>query len=274
MCKANKFDLDLANLPPELVDEASLHQMEHSDARPYDVEKLHTQQEKLIEVLEVNGAEVLLIDPLGSGVLQHYTRDIGFVIHDQFFVDRPRRDYRKQELASLAPIIERLENVHHIESGFIEGGDVLVDGGVVIIGQGEETNEEGIQAVTEILRATCPGVEVKPLSFTHRGVIHTDTIFNIIAPNLAIICCSFFSDKDINWLGKRFELINATQAEARSLAINTLAIGNNKLVMLAPGGRLAEEVAKRGLEPVLIDYSEVTAFPGSFRCTTLPVVRA
>ncbi len=273
MCMANKFDLGPGNLPADLFDEASDHQAKYSEVRPYDVNRLHAQQMALIEELERNGAEVLFADPLGSGVLQHFTRDVGFVIHDQFFVDRPRRDYRKQELAGLNDIVGRIGNVHHIRSGHIEGGDVLVDGDTVIIGQGEETDAEGIRAVTEILRDRCPEVKVKTLTFTHRGVIHTDTLFNIIGPNLAIILRKSFCDADITWLEDRFELIDATPEEAKSLAINTLAIGQNKVVMLAPGGRLADAVAKRGYEPVLIDYSEVTAIPGSFRCTTLPVVR-
>ncbi|MCF6262646.1 MAG: arginine deiminase family protein [Xanthomonadales bacterium] len=274
MCMANKFDLNLLRLPSDLIDEASRHQAKHSSMRPYMVKKTRRQQQALIDVLEENGAEVLLVDPLGSGILQHYTRDVGFAIHDLFFVARPRRDYRKKELISLGPIVENFENVHHIKDGCIEGGDVFVDGNTVIIGQGEETSQEATDEVIGVLNARHPEIDVKRLTFTHRGIIHADTLFNIIGPNLAIIHRPSFIDEDIAWLSKRFELIDATDKEARSLSINTLAIGNGKLVMLAPGGRLADEVSKHGLEPILINYSEVTALPGSFRCTTLPVVRA
>jgi len=274
MCMANPFDLDIANLPAELLDEASLYQAEHSDMRPYDMAKVHAQQNELIRVLKSNGAEVIQIEPLGSGVLQHYTRDVGFVVHDQFFIDRPRRDYRKKELKNLGPITRHLKNVHRIETGCIEGGDVLVDGDTVIIGQGEETDIAGINAVINVLQEKLPNISVKTLSFTHRGVIHTDTIFNIVGPGLAILHRPSLIPEDISWLENRYELIDATEDEARMLAINTLAIGDNKVVMLAPGGRLADKLTDHGLTPILIDYSEVTALPGSFRCTTLPVVRS
>ena len=273
MCMANKFDLNLLRLPSDLIDEASRHQAKHSDMRPYRVKKLRLQQQALIDVLEENGAEVLLVDPLGSGVLQHYTRDVGFTIHDLFFVAQPRRDYRKKELKSLNSIVQSFENVHQIKDGCIEGGDVFVDGDTVIIGQGEETSLEATDEVIRVLNTKHPQIDVKKLRFAHRGIIHADTLFNIIAPNLAIIHRPSFIAEDIKWLSNRFELIDATDKEARSLSINTLAIGNRKIVMLAPGGRLADEVSKHGLEPVLINYSEVTALPGSFRCTTLPVVR-
>jgi len=274
MCMANKFDINPLNLPADLMDEASRYQAKHSDIRPYMTKKLHGQQRDLIDVLERNGAEVLLVDPLGSGVLQHYTRDVGFTIHDLFFVARPRREYRRKELQSLEKIVENIENVHRVERGYIEGGDVFVDGDTVIIGKGEETSVEGIAEVEKVLAEKHPEITVKKLTFTHRGVIHADTLFNIIAPGLAIIHRPSFIDDDIAWLENRFELIDATDKECRSLAINTLAIGNGKLVMLKKSKRLADEVSKRGLEPILVNYSEVTAFPGSFRCTTLPVVRA
>lgn len=57
------------------------------------------------------------------------------------------------------------------------------------------------------------------------------------------------------------------------MAINTLAIGNGKVIMLETSERLAKELQRRGLTPILLDYSEVTRWPGSFRCTTLPVER-
>jgi N-dimethylarginine dimethylaminohydrolase len=44
--------------------------------------------------------------------------------------------------------------------------------------------------------------------------------------------------------------------------------------MLETSERLAKEVQRRGLTPILLDYSAVTHWPGSFRCTTLPAVRA
>ena len=57
------------------------------------------------------------------------------------------------------------------------------------------------------------------------------------------------------------------------MEINTLAIGGGKVIVHEQSERLAKLLQQRGLTPILVDYSEVTHWPGSFRCTTLPVER-
>lgn len=273
MCLANPFDLDFSNLPADLVDEAAIFQMERNPHRPYDVEKVHSQQRDLIDVLEKNGAQVLLAEPLGSGVAQHYTRDVGFTIHDIFFIARPRRTYRRRELQGFEPVALQIENAYSVSEGFIEGGDVFVDNDVVIIGRGEETDDRGIDFVEKVIHDRGLSLHIKRLTFTHRGAIHTDVYFNIVGPHLAMIHRPSFIEEDVAWLEDRFDLIDVTEQEATTLQTNTLAIGNGRIVMLAPGGSLADRLSNHGLAPILIDYSEVTAMPGSFRCTTLPVIR-
>jgi N-dimethylarginine dimethylaminohydrolase len=273
MCMANPYDLDFEDLPADLVDEALIHQHTHNDHRPYDVARVREQQKALVNVIERNGGEVLFARPLGAGVAQHYTRDVGFTIRDVCFRARPRREYRRRELEGLEPLRDRIAGWHNISPGSIEGGDVLVDADHVLIGLGEETTPEAIDEVEAVLQAREVDLPVRRLTFRRRGVIHTDTLFNIIAPETAIIERSCFFDEDIAWLAKRYRLIDATPEEARGLAVNTLALAPDKLVMLSPGGRLADAVSALGIEPVLIDYSEVTALPGSFRCTTFPVLR-
>jgi N-dimethylarginine dimethylaminohydrolase len=273
MCFANAYDIDAASVAEDLSDEVSLHQYAHNDHRPYEVNLVRAQQRALINVIEQHGGEVILAPSLGSGVAQHYTRDVGFTIHGVLFRALPRRPYRQLELAALEPLRERFGQWHPIANGSIEGGDVLVDQEHVIIGLGEETTGAGIDEVERVLIERGVTVPVRRLTFRRRGVIHTDTLFNIVGPGTALIHREVFEDDDVAWLAKRYHLIDATAAEARALAINTLAIAPGKVVMLAPGGRLADEVARRGIEPILVDYSAVTALPGSFRCTTFPILR-
>ncbi|WP_298918385.1 arginine deiminase family protein [uncultured Algimonas sp.] len=273
MCLANAVDFDATNIPPDLIDEAAMHQAVRHPQRPYDQALVHRQQQALAKVIENNGGDVLWAKPLGSGVAQHYTRDVGFTVGSVTIVDRPRRPYRRRELEGLDPVLEQIETVARVTRGCIEGGDVMVDRDTLIIGLGEETDREGIANVEEILSDHGIDMPVRTLEFTHRGVIHTDTLFNIVAEGVAIIQRDSFGEDDLKWLSSRFELIDATQDEAGGMEINTLAIGGGKVVMLAPGGRLADEIAKKGLEPILLDYSEVIALPGSFRCTTFPIVR-
>jgi N-dimethylarginine dimethylaminohydrolase len=116
--------------------------------------------------------------------------------------------------------------------------------------------------------------EVVPLRFRVPGVIHLDTKFNLVAPNLAIICRSSFEPQSVQWLEKNFELIDATPEETKRIQINTFGLGHGRVVIDQAARRLADELVRHGLEPVLLDYSEISKLPGSFRCTTLPIERA
>jgi N-dimethylarginine dimethylaminohydrolase len=116
--------------------------------------------------------------------------------------------------------------------------------------------------------------EVVPLAFTTRGVIHLDTKFNLIAPDLAVLSRTSFEEKSLRWLENHFQLVDATPQETRDIHINTLGIGNGRLVMDVRAERLANVLRSRGVNPVLLDYSEIRCLPGSFRCTTLPLERA
>ena len=171
-------------------------------------------------------------------------------------------------------LVKRLSNVITLESGRIEGGDVMLAPGRVLVGLGEASDLEGVRALRAALETIGSEREVVPLQFRVPGVIHLDTKFNLVAPNLGIISRESFEPESLRWLEKNFELIDATSEETGGLQINTFGIGYGRVIMDCRAQRLADELVRHGLEPLLLDYSEITQLPGSFRCTTLPLERA
>lgn len=271
MCLAHPFDVDLDALAA--VDPVVRRQMAANRYRGYDVDKVHEQQHELAAVLESCGAQVLFAEHvLGAGG-QHYTRDIGFVIGDVFFEARPRATFRRREIEGLAKILPKLPRVCRLKSGRIEGGDVLVHHDTVFVGLGEETDLAGIEALRSALGEEGLDHHVCPLHFQDRGVIHLDTKLNIVGPELAVADPTAFTKQSLAVIESHFELIVATPEETRSLDINFLVVSERAVAMSAQSHRLAAELAARGITPIPIDYSEVTALPGSFRCTTLPLER-
>ncbi len=129
----------------------------------------------------MNGVQVLLADQIPGCATQHYTRDIGFAIDDIFFLANPRRHYRKRELAGIKNLIPTFSKTSTIDNGAIEGGDVIVDDEYLIIGLGEETNKKGIDCLKNKMKESNIDREIITLEFSHRGVIHLDTKFNIPA---------------------------------------------------------------------------------------------
>jgi len=238
-----------------------------------DLEKTRQQQQAFMDVMQANGVEILIAPNVPDCFAQQYTRDIGFAIDDAFFCANPRRYFRQRELEGLRDLLPRFSKVVHLEKGTIEGGDVMVDERFVIVGMGEETSREGVESLKKKLKDMGSNREVVTIEFSHRGTIHLDTKFNVPVKGIGLIHPPSFKPESLRWIENHFDLIEVTEKERLRLEINTFSIAPQKVIMLASGERLAALLASKGVEPILVDYSEVTKQGGSFRCTTLPIVR-
>ncbi|GAB1540592.1 dimethylarginine dimethylaminohydrolase family protein [Scytonema sp. NUACC21] len=273
MCFANPMSV-FSLVRYGAIDKAAIYQFWYNKASLfYNIEKVRQQQQAFMEVMKANGVEVLLADEIPDCASQHYTRDIGFAIDNTFFCANPRRYYRKREMEGLRNLLPLFSKVVHLESGTIEGGDVIVDEQYIIVGLGEETDQEGVDCLRKKLKELKIEREVVTLEFTHRGIIHLDTKFNTPAKGIGLIHPKSFKPKSLKWLENHFDLIEATDEEAANIEINTFTISPQKVVMLERSKRLASLLESKGIETILVDYSEVTKLPGSFRCTTLPIER-
>jgi len=256
------------------IDMPLLYQLWHNKFNPFfDHKKVCSQQQFFMDILKENGVQVLMADQIVGCGTQHYTRDIGFSIDDTFFVANPRRLYRKRELDGIKGLLSKLSKVSYIDKGAIEGGDVIVDEKYLIVGLGEETNWIGIDCLKNKMKESNIDREVITLEFSHRGVIHLDTKFNIPAKGVGFVHPESFDSKSLKWLENNFDLIETTDSEMKNIEINTFSISPKKIVMQKQSARLASFLEKKGVEVIFVDYSEVLKLPGSFRCTTLPIER-
>jgi N-dimethylarginine dimethylaminohydrolase len=257
----------------ELFDVSLIRQVRHNRIGLFNWKRAAPQHETFRAVLEREGVVVHEPDFLPDVFSQYGPRDVGVVIDDLFVPTRPRRAFRQQELIGMRPLLERISRVGWLDSGTIEGGDVMLDDGVVMVGLSEETDDAGISALRYLLGREGIEREVVPMRFAHRGVIHLDCKLAVVGPSLAIAHVPSFSPETRRFLESRFELIAVTDAEQRDIQINVLPLGGGRTIVKSNATRIADELARRGLTPVPVEYDKVTASPGSFRCTTLPLVR-
>ncbi len=258
----------------EVFDAGLLRQMMHNRIRPFDWKKAEAQHRNFRQVLEDHGAIVHEPDFIREIFSQYGTRDIGFVIDDLFVAARPRRQYRQNEQIGMRPIRSRLPKVGWLDSGSVEGGDVMLDEGIVMVGQSEESDAKGVDALRYLLEQQKIDREVVPIHFSHRGVIHLDCKLAVVGPRLALAQISAFAPASLKFLESRFELVPVTDTEQRDVQINVVPLGGGKTIVKESARRVAEALAQHGLTPVPVPYDDVTTLPGSFRCTTLPLVRS
>ncbi|WP_017730892.1 dimethylarginine dimethylaminohydrolase family protein [Nafulsella turpanensis] len=230
------------------------------------------------KVLRENGVEVYRPQNL-EGVEQIFTRDIGFVIEDNFFVANMKEPVRQKELEGISGIMEQLDPSKIIEipeGATIEGGDIVLWNKFVFVGQSGRTNSEGITFLQKML----PDKEVIPLRIREskdpvEHILHLDCAFQPIGEEEAIIFPEGFVDppEAILDIFSDKQLIKVNQEQKVRMCPNIFSISPEKIVVEEGFKSLKPLLRSRGYELFEIPYSETSKLSGLLRCSTLPLRR-
>jgi N-dimethylarginine dimethylaminohydrolase len=138
----------------------------------------------------------------------------------------------------------------------------------VFVGIGERTDPAGAAALQAILGA---GYAVHVLQLAPR-ILHLDVVLNLLPGNLVLIYPSGLRDVP-DRLRRAYELVEVTADEQDRLATNVLSLDERTVVADERHERVASILANRGLDVRMLPFAETTKIGGSFRCSTLPLVR-
>lgn len=220
---------------------------------------------------------------IGENVVQLYARDIGFVVDDKYIVANMRLGDRQKEVKSLDFLTSLIgkEKLIRPNNGIgVEGGDVILHGNYIFVGQSYRTNEEGYK----FLKKTFPNKEVIPLFLDYSddpktNVLHLDCAFQPIGDGSAIIYDAGIKNPEALYdIFNKDNMIHIT-AEHRlktfpsNLFTNIFSINPETIVSEKNYFWLNEELSKKGLEVIKIDYFDSAIQDGLFRCSTLPLYR-
>ena len=248
----------------EIINETQKHFLQDN----INIDKAVSQHKIFVDTLEQYGSEVIHLQPSPELNEQVFTRDIGFSIHDQFFVSSMNTDVRREEVKTLKSWLETNEVPYSELLHPIEGGDVLVDGENIWIGVSGRTNQLAIQSLRNQL--TPYTVHELPL---REGILHLDCVFTIISSGWALVYPPAFSKGDLEIIKKHYNIITVTDEEQFRMGPNVLAIGDQKIISLTQNHDLNERIRAKGFEVIELDLSEIIKSGGSFRCCTLPLIR-
>lgn len=212
---------------------------------------------------------------------QIFTRDIGFVIDDYFFIANMRHSTRSNELKGIQYLFKHFDQnklVRLPEEAIIEGGDVVLWRDYVFIGLGDRTTKEAVN----FLREFFPNKNI--LSFELNvdqdnaitNVLHLDCIFQPIGHDEAIICLDGFKKKPIEILEifPKKRLLELTMEQKTIMVPNIISISPEKIVIEKGFRKLKADLIKRNYKVFEVDYSETSKLNGLLRCSILPLRRS
>lgn len=254
-----------------------------------EVEDCMVQMTTLVEKLESLDIKVLRPEILES-TNQVFTRDIGFVIDDQFILPNVIKD-RADELHAIGYLVDSIpsSNIIMMPRGcFAEGGDVIVHEPFVFVGVSDDltyekfttarTNEAGF----EYLQDEFPGYDFKGFELLksdvdpRKGSLHLDCAFQPLGDALLLAPHLFKHEQDVTWIESHFgtdNIFSCTEDEAYDLHTNVFSVGPKEVLISASADRLKNWLEKRDYTVHSIIYDEVVKMGGLLRCSTMPLER-
>ncbi|MCF6408330.1 dimethylarginine dimethylaminohydrolase family protein [Pseudalkalibacillus salsuginis] len=234
------------------------------------IDRAVEQHNHFIKTLQNHGVEVILLPYHEKFPEQVFTRDIGFTLGQTLFVSRMGSDIRRGEENVVKQWLDDEELPYFkIGEDKIEGGDVLIDRESIYVGLSNRTDQRAVDHLKSVLTQ----YDVIAIPFTEK-YLHLDCIFNVISPEVALIFPSALNKKEVDFFASRYELIEVTCEEQFTLGTNVLAIGNQKILSLPVNQKVNGKLREKGFEVIEVDISEIIKSGGSFRCCTLPILRA
>lgn len=249
----------------EVINETQQHYVDEN----IDTLLAKKQHHAFIEVLKAHGVQVVLLPSQAKFPEQVFTRDIGFTLGNTVFTALMERKIRQGEEQVLKHwLVENNIPFLQIENGSIEGGDVLIDGDTIWVGDSDRTSKEAIKELGLKLH----GMNLVRIPFAEE-YLHLDCVFNVLSSTEALFFPPAFHEKEREQLASRYDLIEVSKEEQFTLGTNILSIGQKKVVSLPINTSVNKKLRDRGYTVIEVDISEIIKSGGSFRCITMPLAR-
>ena len=224
----------------------------------------------------------------GAGMTNFYSRDPFVVIGDNIIELNLRNRERRYEVLAMRDILSAesiKSNCRYISmpridiSGgikgdpgpFLEGGDILLLGKTVYVGQSDfGSNENGFLWLRSYLSSfgyKCTAIRIQG------NIAHLDCAISLVRDGLMIICEDCLPDGIPEEFSSWDKIVVPAEAAAR-LAVNGLSINEEVYVTdIAFRDTVGKELEKRGIQVEYLDFRFTRTFGGSFRCSSNPLLR-
>lgn len=225
---------------------------------------------------------------LQPGHSQLYPADPVFVIGKHFIELSIRRAYRRKEVFPLRdlilPMIEADAEARYVAmpparpwtpSGdgpgpFLEGGDIILVGRDVIVGEGELcSNRAGIDWLRRYLEPWDYRVHPMPIK---GPILHALGIMCLLREGLLMAHLPALADGLPEPL-RGWEVIEITRAEMEAHATVGVSLDPRRYMIDPRFNRVMDELGRRGIEPVPTPCDAIGFWGGAIRCITLPLRR-
>lgn len=234
-------------------------ELSYVDRVPIDVERAAAQHAAYRRALAALGCDVIALAAAEAFPDAVFVEDVAIVLDELAIVTRPGAASRRGEVASVAAELARHRSLKTIDPpGTVDGGDVLVIGRTIFVGESARTNADGIAQLRAI--AGPAGYTVQPVPI--QGCLHLKSAVSEIADGTVLIHRQWVDPA----VFASFRRIEIDPAEPH--AANGLRIGD-AVIYPASYPRTLARLEAAGIALVLVDVSEIQKAEGAVTCCSL-----
>ena len=235
----------------------------HLDRAPIDVAAASLQHDGYEQALRDAGLEVIRLPHLPEHADGVFVEDTALLINGHAIITRPGAPSRASEIESTALGLDRHFDLHRIENGHVDGGDVLRIGSTLYVGLSSRTNYEGFAALKQLVgRLGFETVAARP-----RNCLHLKSAATLAGHDatgrLVLVYNSHALDRE-QFVGADMMAVD----ENERTAANVLRVGE-RLIMPAGNPRTAELLRARGFQVIEVDVSELQKAEAGVTCMSL-----
>jgi dimethylargininase len=245
----------------DVSDAMAACELTHLARVPIDIARARAQHQSYVGALTQAGYRVEQLASSAAMPDAVFVEDAAVVLDELAIVTRPGAPSRRAEVTAVAEALSRYRRLESIEApGTIDGGDVLVVGRRVFIGESTRTTADAIAQVRRILGPhgyTVCAVAVH--ACLHLKSAATCIDHDAVLLNPEWIAADTFRGCDI---------VRVHPDEAH--AANVLRL-RDRVIVAAAFPRTAERLSDRGLAVVAVEASELAKAEGAVTCCSLVI---
>ena len=231
-------------------------QLTHLDRVPIDPAKAAEQHAAYEAALAGAGFEIVRLPDLADDPDAVFVEDTALLLDDHAIITRPGAASRADEVHSTAAGLEGHFDLHWIERGYVDGGDVLRIGQTLYAGRSTRTDADGIKALADL---------VAPLGYTvveaKLGVcLHLKTGATFAGSGMLLYNPQAVDPSQFTGV----EPIAVLEPAAANCVL-----ANDRIILPAGNPRTAAMLRDRGLKVVEVDVSELQKAEAGGTCMSL-----
>jgi dimethylargininase len=240
----------------------------HLERVPIDADLAVEQHRNYERALEGAGFDIIRLPDLPDDPDGVFVEDTALLLDGHAIITRPGAESRADEVESTAAGLAGQFDIHRIEAGHVDGGDVLRIGNTLHVGLSSRTDAAGIADLRRVAGGLGFEVEAAELA----GCLHLKTAATVAGRDSAGRLILLYNPEALD--PRQFAGVEpVTVPRSERDAANVLWAGG-RTIMPAGNPATAALLRDRGFEVVEVDVSELEKAEAGVTCMSLLSVTA